>query len=152
MALIFLGMTCTICGKPINDLEDIVAFSDFVANKIDPLYMFSDAAFHRECFEKHPLAEQALLRDQKGNRWTPKGYFCDICGELISTPNEYFNAGYFTDDMSDPLYPFNSLHAHRQCIKEWPETPRLLKLVVQLQRSGNWEGEALEYVIKVLSE
>ena len=51
MALIFFGKTeCSICGVVINENDDIVATSHFIAEPSDLLWRFSDSAMHRACF------------------------------------------------------------------------------------------------------
>jgi hypothetical protein len=51
MALIFPGKTeCSICGVVINDNEDTVATTHFIADPNDPLWRFSDSAIHKSCF------------------------------------------------------------------------------------------------------
>ena len=51
MALIFFGKTkCAICSVVINESDDIVATSHFIADPGDPLCPFSDSPIHRSCF------------------------------------------------------------------------------------------------------
>ena len=57
MALIFPGKTkCPLCGRFLDECDDIVAFPAFVRFDHE-LGSFSDAAFHRECFDRHPKAD-----------------------------------------------------------------------------------------------
>lgn len=54
MALIILGKTvCFLCGKPLMEGDDMVAFPAFLKNTHE-LGRFSDAALHRMCFERAP--------------------------------------------------------------------------------------------------
>lgn len=41
---------CSLCGNVIMDDDEIVAMSHFIADKNDPLWLFSDSAMHRPCF------------------------------------------------------------------------------------------------------
>ena len=51
MALIFTGRTlCALCDKVISSGDEIVGTSAFIADKDDPLWKYSDAAFHKTCF------------------------------------------------------------------------------------------------------
>ncbi|MEQ8673914.1 MAG: hypothetical protein RLP44_12965 [Aggregatilineales bacterium] len=63
MALVILGATkCSICEKIIYDGDKYQKFAPFIANKDDPLRIFSDAACHDDCFYDHPLAKEAIIR------------------------------------------------------------------------------------------
>jgi hypothetical protein len=51
VALIFPGKTeCSICGVVLNEGDDMVATTHFIADQNDPLWRFSDSAMHRSCF------------------------------------------------------------------------------------------------------
>ena len=51
MALVLLGKTeCSICGVVLNEEDDMVATTHFIADQNDPLWQFSDSAMHRSCF------------------------------------------------------------------------------------------------------
>ncbi|MBX3263015.1 MAG: hypothetical protein KF782_25290 [Labilithrix sp.] len=51
MALILLGKTrCLLCSNPIQSGEDVVAFPAFLPTTHE-LTFFSDAPFHRICFD-----------------------------------------------------------------------------------------------------
>src|SRR5688572_22002034 len=62
MALVLPGMKCPICGEELGSADDLVGFSGNIAEPDDPLSFFNDSAFHRDCFETHPLAAQAERR------------------------------------------------------------------------------------------
>ncbi len=54
MALLFRGHTiCPLCGKAILTDQAAVAFPAFL-KKTHALGAYSDAAFHRQCFDKSP--------------------------------------------------------------------------------------------------
>lgn len=51
MALTFDGMPCAICDQPLGTDQPKIATSHFIADQTDPLWRFSDAAMHYECFQ-----------------------------------------------------------------------------------------------------
>lgn len=63
MTIVILGKSrCTLCENSLEEKQDIVSFPAFVSNQRDPVWFFNDAAFHRECFVRHPLAQKAQTR------------------------------------------------------------------------------------------
>ena len=62
MALFIPGMKCPICQQPILGDHSRRLFPPFITDEKDPLYVFHDATVHEECFQRHPLASQALER------------------------------------------------------------------------------------------
>jgi hypothetical protein len=53
MALIIRGKTeCALCKVVLNVNDKIMATSHFIADTEDPLWRFSDAAMHQNCFLK----------------------------------------------------------------------------------------------------
>jgi hypothetical protein len=58
MALFFRGKSiCPLCGVEMKEDDEIVAFPAFLPSH-HQLASFSDAAFHRTCFEKDPRSER----------------------------------------------------------------------------------------------
>lgn len=56
MALIFPGTTaCPLCDQVLTEADEIVSFPAFLRRDHE-LASFSDAAFHRVCFDSHPRA------------------------------------------------------------------------------------------------
>jgi hypothetical protein len=52
MAIVMPGRsTCPLCGRVLAKDDEIVGTTHFIADKDDPLWPFSDAAFHRACFD-----------------------------------------------------------------------------------------------------
>ena len=65
MVLIFRGRTkCGLCGKTIEEDDDVVGFPAFL-KFTHPLGRFSDAAFHKACFENCPDRDAAEAVYQK---------------------------------------------------------------------------------------
>jgi hypothetical protein len=51
MALVLVGLSkCAICGEVIDTMDGCVATPAFVERQSDPMWQFSDAPMHRECF------------------------------------------------------------------------------------------------------
>lgn len=146
MAVIIEGKTvCPLCGKTINEGQEVVAFSHFVPNELDPIWMFSDGAFHATCFYEHPLAEKAQARWREIiERLSPGSRFCVVCKKEIKDWQDYFTLGYLVDDASHPLYHYNYTQAHRSHLSKWAELPYVYELIEDLRQSGTWQGDGLD--------
>jgi hypothetical protein len=123
-------------------------FPPFVGNELDPLLPFSDAAFHADCVNAHPLAAPLYrrLNEIRANR--PKGYpTCCICGLLITDPDHVVSLGYLTSDQAHPLYGFNFKWMHDSCIPDWPEREGLHEQLCLLRERGLWKGRAIDSLI-----
>jgi hypothetical protein len=82
MALFIPGAICPICEKPIGSASEIVMFPPFVANRLEPLFVFSDAVVHADCLAGHPLAAQAMkLREEAGRSSQPRNRVCATLGK-----------------------------------------------------------------------
>jgi hypothetical protein len=63
MAIIISNQSiCRICGRVINDDEEVVGFPRLVYSEDDRLHFFSDAGFHRQCFLNHPDKDKVWER------------------------------------------------------------------------------------------
>ncbi|MFL6286025.1 MAG: hypothetical protein ACJ74Q_23020 [Pyrinomonadaceae bacterium] len=146
MAILIYGKTeCLLCGKPIYEGQEIVAFSPFVSNELDPLWVFNDCAFHTECFNEHPLAEEAQARYKEvRERHGPGNRFCVVCKKEIFDPDNYFAVGHLVEDVFHPLYRYNYMQAHRSCLPKWAELSYFYELLEDLRQSGNWLGKNLD--------
>ena len=71
MALVWDGMSCAICEKPIDDPmgDDVVATTHFI-DAGHPLERYSDAAFHASCFRewRHRAEFSALYEKVMGDK------------------------------------------------------------------------------------
>jgi hypothetical protein len=152
MAIVIRGKSkCPLCGKLIEEGQEIESFSPFVANELDPLYMFTDGAFHSTCFYNHPLAEKAqarwaeiVERNGRGKR------LCVVCKREIKHPDDYFTIGHLVEDRNHSLYRYNYCEAHRSCLPRWSELPYVYKLIEDLRESGTWEGPTLDRLLSEL--
>jgi hypothetical protein len=63
MALVEFGVTaCPLCQQPINEPEDFIAFPHFIEDEQDSLWPYSDAAFHKWCFDEWSRKSEFLER------------------------------------------------------------------------------------------
>lgn len=154
MAVFIVGKTsCPLCERIIEEGEAVVSFSPFVANELDPLWIFSDGVFHAACFYREPLAQKAQLRYQELQRRTgPGNRFCVVCEEEIKYPDDYLTLGHLTEDETHPLYRFNYTQAHRSCLAKWPELSGLCKELKEFNESEAWGGSSLERLLAQLTK
>ena len=152
MALLIRGhTTCPICGKPIKEGDETVAFPPLISNRKDPLFLFSDAVFHRSCFSGHPFAGrvESLSREMLAKSG-PKQRLCVVCSRDISSPDDYLTTGALASSPDDPLFPYNFSQLHRSCIRKWTDRDKILDLLHELEKSGNWEGPTIRWLIAEL--
>lgn len=72
----------------------ILTFAPFVADRSDPLFVFSDATVHSACFTRHPLSEQAKKwHDEAARHKQANERVCAACSELILDPDDYSGRG-----------------------------------------------------------
>lgn len=154
MAILIYGKTeCPLCGKPIWEGQKVVAFSPFVDNELDPLWMFNDGAFHAGCFYEHPLAEEAQRRYQEiRKRHGPDNRFCVVCKREIRDPDDYFAVGHLVENVLHPLYRYNYIQAHRSCLPRWDELSHVYELLKDLKQSGAWQGQSLDELLAELRD
>lgn len=145
MAIFVPGMICEICERPMTDAEGLIGFSPFVANPVDPLFMFSDGVFHRVCLERHPLGEDAMTWHERVRRIKPAEGLCEVCHQRILSPDDYFGTGLVTRDEHDPLYAFNFIHLHRSHIASWPRLSDFANAMQEADDSGRWRGAKIVF-------
>lgn len=154
MALILVGKTkCPLCDNILEDGQEIVSFSSFVSNELDPLWLFSDAAFHSDCFDHHPLSTEAIARHEEMRKKTaPGNRTCVVCKAEIKEPDDYFGLGYLVSNPGNPLYPYNYTHAHISCLPKWSEVSHVYRLLQDLKESSQWKGNSLDEILLGLRE
>lgn len=128
MALSVPGMPCRLCGKAMAAASEIITFSPFVADRSDPLVVFSDAAVHAACFARHALAEEATKWHDEALRHGKPPLLCAACGAPILDPDDYFGTGLVTRDASSPLYELNFVHLHKGHVRSWERFDLLCQL------------------------
>ncbi len=152
MAILIYGKTeCPLCRKLIQRGQEVVTFSPFVSNELDPLWVFNDGAFHAGCFYEHPLAEEAQARyNEVRERHGPGNRFCVVCKREIRDPDDYFAVGHLVEDVFHPLYSYNYTQTHRSCLPKWAELPYVYELLEDLKQSGSWRGKSLDELLAEL--
>ena len=154
MALLIRGASqCLICHHIIQIGDEVISFAPFIPNELDPLYLFHDANFHQDCFLNHPLADMAMKRYEEITERTRHEARIDaITKVLITDPDDYFTLGHLTDDVTNPLYPYNYLHLRRSMLSSWPDLEKVYALIKALEASGKWKGNALKWIADVLEK
>jgi hypothetical protein len=146
MAVFVVGTPCGICGRPIGLGDRRSLFPPFVINLKDPLFIFSDGAFHEECVLRHELGSKALrCADRVLEASSPDRFVCAICGDRIVSPDDCLSVGLLTSDESHPAYRFNGLHIHPSEWAEWDSAPVFQSAVRLLQESSEWCGPRLVF-------
>lgn len=152
MAIFIPGMKCIICNQAIVQGQEKKSFPPFVSNKYDPIYVFSDAICHLECYCGHPLAEKAQIRfNEFKEKTNPSKRVCSICNQQIINPDDYLGLGHLTDDAMNALYEYNYKQYHSSCLKKWPGLPNLYSLLNQFQESEKWGGAGLKVLLKSIN-
>jgi hypothetical protein len=75
---------CALCGNAIRPDDDALLTPDFIADEVDPMWRFADAAMHRACFlvwdrrkafvaRYNRLARRWVATDGTGWRMTSEG-------------------------------------------------------------------------------
>jgi hypothetical protein len=154
MAIVIRGKsTCVICGKILQEGQELVCFSPFVWNELDPLWKFSDAAVHETCFREDALAEKAQKRyDELESHIFPRNRLCGVCKQEITHPDDYFSLGHLRESPEDILSAYNYTQAHRSCFPRWSELSQVLDLLKALKASETWRGQYLDHWISELEE
>ncbi len=154
MALLVRGKTtCPICGRVIEQGDDAVAFPAFVSNRLDPVFRFSDGAFHRLCVQEDPTGRIALHRsDELMLRLGPGRRSCAVCNEQIRDPDDYLTTGFLTDNTALRASALNYVQLHRSHAHEWRSLHEAIGALRELADSGEWDPAALQPVIDLLSE
>jgi hypothetical protein len=83
MALVYDGISCALCGTPLDSSQSFYATSAFL-DPDHPLWKFSDAALHWECFEEWPnhidfarLYFETQVKSAESNPWWGIAYLTD---------------------------------------------------------------------------
>jgi len=132
VALLIRGASsCPICNQVIQVHDDVISFPPFIPNEFDPLYLFHDANFHRDCFLNHPFANAATKRYEELE--THHQTRIDVITNTpITDPDDYFMLGHLTDDATDPLYRYNYLHLRRSKLSNWTDLEKVYRLIKAL--------------------
>ena len=152
MAIFIPGMKCPLCGLPIEEGEQRVLFPSFVSNSADPLWRFSDGAFHAACVSRDPLGQMAVTTSAKALvEGAPGRRLCVVCGNRIDNPDDYLSLGYLTSDPLDPLYEFNYRQFHLAHVSLWRELDRFVGMLKDFRRRSAGENPPFEWLLKRLT-
>lgn len=153
MALLVYGTLCPLCGEPMIEGQKLRVFSPFVANEADPLWGFSDRAFHEDCFRRHPLADRVERRWRETTKHrSPERRICILCKSIINNPNEYISFGHLTEDTSNPLHRLNFAAFHRACLSNWSDISYIYSLATMQITSGLWKGHGMKWLVDTLQQ
>jgi hypothetical protein len=149
--IVIAGKTiCKICGKVIENNDDIIAFPPIISNSKDPLYLFHDAAFHLKCFNSHPNANRMrTVWDQANQRTRPLK--CEICTQLLHYSEDFLPLGLLSSDPNNPLFHFNYMIFHKHHLTQWPELSNVYNLLLKIPKES-WGGNILENLIQEISK
>lgn len=147
MSLIIIGKsTCGLCGEVLLDSQEIEAIPACVSNEADPLFSFSDSAFHLCCFERAPeCAQVRAMMSERSRRTGPGNRKCVVCAKEITDYREYFGLPRLTGDSSHPAYRFNYTHLHKSHVSQWKEREEALQALRALVPT--WRGRVLQSLI-----
>ncbi|MEO5564412.1 MAG: hypothetical protein ABIR18_13280, partial [Chitinophagaceae bacterium] len=98
MAIVFLNSTiCKLCNKILKEDEELYSFDAFVANANDPIFLYNDECFHRDCIEKDSLGKTAIgFADESRNKFMNK--HCIIGNNLITNSDDHLFISLLTSD------------------------------------------------------
>jgi hypothetical protein len=147
MAIFIPGMKDRICGKPMHESDETIAFQPFVFNEDDPLYFFSDSVFHKDCFEKHPLRAKVMKRYKEYISWISRPRIDRISGNEIKNPDDCISIGFITEDKKSILYKYNYSYLSKKNLSLWNEIHKVHREMLEMINSGIWKGSYLERII-----
>jgi hypothetical protein len=141
MTLLTPGTICPLCSRTIDAGEEVIGFSAFVANRLDPLYLFHDAAFHRDCFDKDPRSAAVLQRYEEVRcHGGPGNRQCVVCRQEVLDPQDAFSTSFLTDDPASPVFPYNYVFLHRSHFAQWTQAEDFRRCIEAFQSSPAWDG------------
>lgn len=149
MSIVILGRShCKICGRIIEEGDDVTGFPAFTSNELDPLVFFNDAAFHTRCFDSHHSSDNVRNRmAERESKVGPQNRKCDICQKPISSYKENFELPYLIDESGHPSYALNYFQAHRGCMTQWSNLRKIHGTLKALRMSDKWKGDGLDSAI-----
>jgi hypothetical protein len=139
MVLLLKTSKCALCGDLLDAEWPPVAVVGFLWNSLDPLWKFSDAAFHPSCVRRSSEVRRALELSQMA-RSTAQGRQCSVCGDVVID-------GFFTEVLtsipSEPLWHFNLLALHDEHFASWDRAQQFVETLKDARERGIWSGPAL---------
>ncbi len=138
MTLLFDNRTkCGLCGLSLSSGPATFAFPAFLANAEDPLFRFSDAAFHESCLVRDGDGSRAMARYREWREKTgPGNRKCAVCGEQILNPDDYYLIDYLCATEDHEVGRFNFTHLHRSHAGAWPQLEKAIHLLGRASAEG----------------
>ena len=141
MVLIGKHTKCSLCGRPLD--RDGTGMRHFVQNRKDPLAVFSGRAFHRRCFEAHPMRARAIEMSTLAKTKALSGQRCAVCGEPAG--RRPLRTGMLTSEADHPLFAYNFVALHPEHLDSWAERASFENAIAEATRASRWEGETLQH-------
>jgi hypothetical protein len=147
MAVFVPGTTCPLCGLPVRSTGEGVIFSPFVADRSDPLFIFSDSVVHASCLSRHPLSVEATKwHGEAVHSRKASERVCAACGRPVLDPDDHFATGLLARAPDNPLYEFNFVCLHRSHADRWPRFDEFRRRMEAAQaEGGQWQGPTLVF-------
>lgn len=138
---------CAICKMPIEEASSAIGFPPIFFNTAHPHMILSDAPVHRACLDRLPFRDHALAKLADAGAHAPGPRMCRSCGEAITTPDELFATGRLSDFEDDPIRAADWVELHTRCIAHWDGIAALVRVLDEVNRSGEWEGDTLRRLL-----
>lgn len=152
MVLLFSSSKCGLCGELLENDGPVIVIPAFVNNAANPLYDFSDAAFHRDCLKRHPMGEHLLqIIEQHFSKTGPGRRKCEVCYREVMDWKDYLGTDQLTSNTDDPLYKYNYIHLHRSCLAKWELKESFIEATKEAIKSGRWKGDHLVNLLRDLT-
>lgn len=153
MALLVFGKSiCSLCGRVIQQGQRTYSFAAFILNELDPIFRFSDGAFHDHCIRNDQRGMEAIRRYEERSLSTGPGRrICVVCNTEVTSPDDHLFIEHLSAFGDAPLYKFNYLNFHRACLYRWKERESFLESVKVTLASGYWKGGYLFELLKNFS-
>lgn len=158
MAMVFRGLsTCPLCDQVLQENETLELFPPFIGNTKDQLYVFNDAGVHAKCIEESPLGEKALYyREISINKTRPANRICEVSGNPVNKPQDWFYSSLLSSDETEKLSQFNFINLDLANVDRWVRRQEFLDTAKQFLQDGKWgsltDYNVLERLIKTIED
>ena len=147
---------CKGCGKIIENIYDSCILLNIEANEKSPLYCLNEAIFHRDCYNNYPLRNMYEKRVAELEKLSSLNNFDYISKEELSLekighPDNLIRVPFLTEDYNSPLYEYNCIFLNKKNLDKWRNYKIFLKLIDNLNKSDEWRGKALSFLMSQLN-
>ena len=147
---------CKGCGKIIENIYDSCILLNIEANEKSPLYCLNEAIFHRDCYNNYPLRNMYEKRVAELEKLSSLNNFDYISKEELSLekighPDNLIRVPFLTEDYNSPLYEYNCISLNKKNLDKWRNYKIFLKLIDNLNKSDEWRGKALSFLMSQLN-